>query len=212
MSTDSDAGGSLRAGDMVEVRSLDEILATLDEQGELDALPFMPEMVQYCGRRMTVYKVANKLCDTISGNIGMRRMHDAVHLTAARCDGSGHGGCQAACMLFWKTAWFRPVRPVEPRRRATPTVPALRHGPHASSVTTDTSSATGARRPRCSGRPRAIAWPRFGQYVEDVRTGNMGVARSLRAFLWRFTTAFNGSPPDTCPAGSVFATGVGGVT
>ena len=45
MSTDSGAAGSLRAGDVVEVRSLDEILATLDEQGELDALPFMPEMV-----------------------------------------------------------------------------------------------------------------------------------------------------------------------
>ena len=89
-------------GDIVEVKSLDEILATLDDQGELDGLPFMPEMVQYCGRRLEVGKVAHKVCDTISGS-GMRRMTDAVHLSDVRCDGSAHGGCQAACLVYWKT-------------------------------------------------------------------------------------------------------------
>src|SRR5215475_13657598 len=34
----------LRPGEMIEVRSLPEILATLDERGCLDGLPFMPEM------------------------------------------------------------------------------------------------------------------------------------------------------------------------
>ena len=33
---------NLRAGDLVEVRSEREILATLDDTGALDALPFMP--------------------------------------------------------------------------------------------------------------------------------------------------------------------------
>ena len=56
----------LRVGELVEVRSEEEILATLDDNGELDALPFMPEMLQYCGRQFTVYKVAHKLCDTMS--------------------------------------------------------------------------------------------------------------------------------------------------
>jgi hypothetical protein len=32
----------LSVGDVVEVRSLDEILSTLDESGRLDGLPFMP--------------------------------------------------------------------------------------------------------------------------------------------------------------------------
>jgi hypothetical protein len=32
----------LGIGELVEVRSAQEILATLDENGELDGLPFMP--------------------------------------------------------------------------------------------------------------------------------------------------------------------------
>jgi hypothetical protein len=40
----------LRVGDWVEVRSAAEIFATLDERGCLDALPFMPEMLSYCGK------------------------------------------------------------------------------------------------------------------------------------------------------------------
>src|SRR5205823_5514963 len=54
-----------RAGDWVEVKSAEEILATLDEQGRLDGLPFMPEMLQYCGKRLQVFKSAHKSCDTI---------------------------------------------------------------------------------------------------------------------------------------------------
>ena len=36
-------------------------------------------------------------------------MHDAVYLEGLRCDGSGHGGCQAGCRIYWKEAWLRRV-------------------------------------------------------------------------------------------------------
>jgi hypothetical protein len=98
----------LRAGDWVEVRSVEEIPATLDDLGSLDALPFMPEMLQYCGRRFRVFKSAHKTCDTIA-TYKNRRMNNAVHLEGLRCDGAAHGGCQAACLLFWKEAWLKPV-------------------------------------------------------------------------------------------------------
>jgi hypothetical protein len=58
---------SLRVGDWVEVRSQAEILATLDERGCLDGLPFMPQMVDFCGRRFQVVKRSHKLCDTVWG-------------------------------------------------------------------------------------------------------------------------------------------------
>jgi len=96
------------AGDWVEVKSADEILATLDDRGRLDALPFMPEMLQYAGRRFRVYKSAHKTCDTIK-TYHNRRMMNAVHLEGLRCDGEAHGGCQAGCLLFWKDAWLKPV-------------------------------------------------------------------------------------------------------
>src|SRR5262245_54966201 len=97
----------LRAGDWVEVRNAEEILSTLDDSGCLDALPFMPEMLQYCGQRFRVYKSAHKTCDTIQRPVN-RRMGDAVHLDGLRCDGSAHGGCQSACLLFWKNVWLKP--------------------------------------------------------------------------------------------------------
>jgi hypothetical protein len=28
-------------------------------------------------------------------------MYRTVHLEQTRCDGSGHDGCQAGCLLFW---------------------------------------------------------------------------------------------------------------
>jgi len=33
---------AMQPGDIVEVRSLAEILSTLDDEGTLDAMPFMP--------------------------------------------------------------------------------------------------------------------------------------------------------------------------
>jgi hypothetical protein len=95
----------LRPGEAVEVRSAVEILATLDEDGCLDGLPFMPEMERFCGRRFRVFKRADKTCDTIEWS-GLRRLERTVHLEILRCDGSAHGGCQAGCLLFWKEAWL----------------------------------------------------------------------------------------------------------
>jgi hypothetical protein len=85
------------------VRSASEIFATLDERGMLDGLPFMPEMLKYCGRTLPVTQRADKTC---AGDGVVRRMHNTVHLQNIRCDGSAHDGCQAACLMFWKEAWL----------------------------------------------------------------------------------------------------------
>jgi hypothetical protein len=98
----------LRRGDLVEVKGPAEILATLDERGALDGLPFMPEMAAYCARRFSVERRAERICDTIHYS-GTRRLPEAVFLEDLRCDGSGHDGCQAECRLFWKEAWLRKV-------------------------------------------------------------------------------------------------------
>lgn len=98
----------LRPGDVVEVRSAAEILATLDRDGSLDSMPFMPEMARHEGRRYTVGRRVDKICDTINAT-GSRRLHATVYLEDLRCDGSGHGGCQAGCRIYWKDAWLRRV-------------------------------------------------------------------------------------------------------
>jgi hypothetical protein len=104
------AANQLHRGDLVEVKSPAEILATLDERGDLDGLPFMPEMAAYCGRRFIVQARADKVCDTVQSS-GSRRIPSAVLLDDLRCDGCAHGGCQAECRFFWKEAWLEKVTP-----------------------------------------------------------------------------------------------------
>jgi hypothetical protein len=104
----------LRKGDLVEVRNAAEILATLDAKGNLESLPFMPEMISLCGRRFRVDRRAEKVCDTINSNLQSRRLIDTVLLEESRCDGSGHGQCQAECRVYWKEAWLRPVAAEDP--------------------------------------------------------------------------------------------------
>jgi hypothetical protein len=96
----------LRPGDEVVVRSEGEIRATLDAFDALDGLPFMPEMLRFCGRRCIVEARADR---TVVEKLGVRRMHDTVHLRGLRCDGGGHGGCCRSCLLYWKEAWLRPI-------------------------------------------------------------------------------------------------------
>jgi hypothetical protein len=92
-------------GDVVEVKSLSEILRTLDADGKLEGMPFMPEMARYCGQRFRVTRRANKTC--VEG-FTLRRLERTVFLEDLRCDGSVHDGCQRGCRLFWKEAWLRP--------------------------------------------------------------------------------------------------------
>ncbi|WP_327586242.1 hypothetical protein OHA25_03855 [Nonomuraea sp. NBC_00507] len=177
---------ALKVGDVVEVLNAEEILATLDEKGELDSLPFMPEMLRFCGQRLTVHKVANKLCDTITGT-GLRRMEDAVHLSAARCDGSAHGGCQTACVLYWKTSWLKrvdgPPTP-EPARSERPLLPILEVN------TRREPGPEGEERFRCQATellraaPERLPFRDLGQYVTDIRVGNAGVGSTLRTLFF----------------------------
>lgn len=99
---------NLRAGEWVAVRSREEILATLDQSGRLENLPFMPEMLQFSGQRFRVFRRADKTCDNIEV-WSIRRLKGSVHLEGVRCDGQEHGGCQAGCMIFWKEAWLKRV-------------------------------------------------------------------------------------------------------
>jgi len=65
---------TLRSGDFVEIRTPEEILQTLDVDRTLDQLPFMPEMVEYCGKRFRVAKRVVKTCSYT----GIRHEHAAV--------------------------------------------------------------------------------------------------------------------------------------
>ncbi len=105
-SRDNAVTAKLMPGDLVEVRSAAEILLTLDEKGRLESLPFMPEMLKFCGQRFRISRRALKTC---VDDQDIRQLDSTVFLEEVRCDGGNHGGCGRACLIFWKEAWLKPV-------------------------------------------------------------------------------------------------------
>ncbi len=114
----------LRRGDLVEVRSAAEIASTLDGDGALDGLPFMPEMLAFCGKRFRVFRRAIQIViDTASLKPAYQesfarsfKNDDVVLLEGLRCSGLEHGGCSRGCALFWKEAWLRKIEGNQPIR------------------------------------------------------------------------------------------------
>jgi hypothetical protein len=189
---------NLKVGDWVEVRSKQEILTTLDSNGQLDGMPFMPEMFAFCGKRFQVYKRAHKTCDTVFPVRG-RRVSHAVHLET-RCDGSAHGGCQASCLLFWKDAWLKRIDKNPSENSALPSsseseqIAASSSGCTEADVLARTELSVledGSPRYVCQATqlPYATAnldWWDIRQYAEDYFSGNVSLWQVFCGTLYFF--------------------------
>jgi hypothetical protein len=177
----------LKVGDWVEVRSKEDILRTLDGKGQLDGMPFMPEMFEFCGKRFQVYKRAHKTCDP---DFKSRRIQNAVHLEA-RCDGRAHGGCQAGCLIFWKEAWLRSISEDMSTGARSPRAPhselhnIASAAAYPESVVWDHVQVPGASGEASSYLCQAtqvqyeqpLAWWDIRQYAEDYWSGNVSLWR-----------------------------------
>ena len=181
-----------KIGDWVEIRTREEILATLDDNGRLEGMPFMPEMFQYCRRRFRVHKVAHKTCDyTTPYPFRVRKLERTVHLET-RCDGSAHGGCQAGCLLYWKEAWLKPVSrntqdpPGTTSRNAVAVMPQQRCDETIVRDRTSVLQPNGTTRFRCQATeiPDAttpLKWWDMRQYIQDYWSGNVSLGRVIGA-------------------------------
>lgn len=162
----------LRAGDRVRVKSGADIASMLDAEGRLDGLPFMPEMLEHCGRVFTVSRSAHKTCDTVHKTGGLSLV-DCVHLDDLRCTGAAHGGCEALCLYFWKNAWLEPVAP---DALDTPDSGALMLAPRLT-VSTETAGRT---RYLCQATllpefTHHLPWWLPSQYIHDITSGNLSL-------------------------------------
>jgi hypothetical protein len=199
----------LRPGEFVEIRSLEEIVATLDERGEKDSLPFMPEMAAWAGRQARVLRRVDKWYDWIR-NTGLKRMRKTVFLEGCRCDGSGHDGCQAGCQMFWKEAWLkragsqrdlaysRPLAlesPVDLKRHARALEPEAGESIFVCQMT------------RLPEAPEPLSWHDPRHHLRDLWTGNVRLGSFLtsRAIsFFNFVQKRTGGPryPMRSPAGA----------
>jgi len=190
----------LSVGDWVKVRSKEEILKTLDANGRLDGMAFMPEMFQYCGRNFQVYKRAHKTCDyTTTYPYRTRRLEDTVHLET-RCDGQAHGGCEAGCLLYWKVEWLKPAgsdgeklfvletqTPSETDTRSTKYTGCSESDVVRSTEVADPNGGAPAYTCQATYIPYAtkpLDWWDVRQYVEDYWSGNVSLGRVISALVY----------------------------
>ena len=185
----------LKAGDWVQVRTKEEILATLDARARLEALPFMPEMLDFCGQRFRVSKRAHKTCDPPS--LGGRTMPGTVHLEGLRCNGAAHGGCQHGCLLFWKDAWLKtvdgpdgagesgsPPRPNQAVQQSACTEADVWAGTVANGHQADPDGpAYVCQSTQLGLATRPLRWWDPRQYLEDCASGNVRPSQLLGSFL-----------------------------
>ena len=204
---DEPAGAaSFGRGTRVTVRRLEEILGTLDAEGKLDGLPFMPEMIPLCGRTFRVHRRAERTC--VEG-VGLRGMRGSVLLEGARCDGSDHQGCQRGCLLFWRNAWLRPAdggaatEAGRPAALAAPQLPTRRDDKFFCQST------------ELLGATSELETTNLKAYLHDLWTGEVRLPRFVHV-LWlalvtrvrrqlRLPTFFDlhGDPQETAPVGEL---------
>jgi len=175
----------MRAGDQVALRSPGEILATLDEQGSLDGLPFMPEMLGFFDRTFHVEAQVARACDTI-GYSGVRKVRDTVILDDLRCDGTGHAGCQAQCRLYWKEAWLRPASAAAAQTDASDGDGFAQLERLVTRNVNAPDSTPDDTRFRCQATEllrasEPVGWWSVRSFVHELTSGNVGLARFVSA-------------------------------
>lgn len=96
---------TLKAGDLVRVRSIDEIEATLNHWGQLKGCSFAPEMLQYCGTTQKVLKPVKQFVD--ERDLKVRKTKGIVLLEGIFCQGvETLGSCDRSCLYFWREEWL----------------------------------------------------------------------------------------------------------
>ena len=195
----------LRPGELVEVRSKEEILATLGPDATRDGLPFMPEMLRFCGQRFRIHKRADKTCDTVD-KTGGRRLYDTVHLRDLRCDGSAHGGCEAGCLMFWREAWLKRVDadPISTtgagQPRAAATVRCTERDVERAAVGDADQRTYRCQITQLKAFTEPLKWWDVRQYVRDIVTNGLPISRLVRSFLFAAFREYPTAASDTAPA------------
>jgi hypothetical protein len=98
----------LQAGDLVRVRSREEIEATLNFRGQLRGCKFLEAMVPYCGTTQRVLKPAKRFFDERDHRL--KKCKGVLLLEGAMCQGTAKfGRCDRSCFYFWREEWLEKV-------------------------------------------------------------------------------------------------------
>ena len=105
---DSAKAAALKAGDLVRVRSYEEIATTIDRWGELRGCKFMNEMREYCGTTQRVFRPVERMVD--ERDYRVKKCKGVVLLEGLVCNGTeSYGRCDRACFYFWRDEWLEKI-------------------------------------------------------------------------------------------------------
>lgn len=93
--------------DRVKVRSREEILSALDDEGKYGGCKFMRGMYEHCGKTYRVLKNVDYFFDEARQK--MVKTKDLVILEGATCSGQQRlyvNQCDRNCFFFWHKEWL----------------------------------------------------------------------------------------------------------
>ena len=95
----------MQAGDLVRVRTREQIEATFDGENELRGCLFMSEMWPYCDTEQRVLKRVERFLDERTYQV--RTTSGIVLLEGIICQGTDYPqGCDRSCFFFWREEWL----------------------------------------------------------------------------------------------------------
>jgi hypothetical protein len=104
---------SFQPGDLVRVRSREEIMGTLDPERRLKGCSFMPEMEPYLGTTQRVLKRVERFLDERDYNV--KRTSGIILLEGVMCQGTiEFGPCDRSCFFFWRQEWLELIQEAQP--------------------------------------------------------------------------------------------------
>jgi hypothetical protein len=102
------ANTRLKAGDLVRVRSRQEIEATLDNWRELKGCAFLEYMWQYCDTTQRVLQPMERFLD--ERDYRVKKCKGIILLDGVICHGTPtFGRCDRCCHLFWREEWLEKI-------------------------------------------------------------------------------------------------------
>ena len=106
---------NLRAGELVQVRSKEEIMATLDKHHRNRGLLFDGEMIPYCGGIYRVLRRVNHIIDEKTGKM-VNMKWACIILEGVVCRSDFHRLCPRAIYPYWRENWLTRIahQPAQP--------------------------------------------------------------------------------------------------
>ena len=98
----------LQPGELVRIKSKQEIVSTVDVNNSNRGLSFDPEMLWYCGREARVLRRVERLIDERTGKL-LRLKRPCIVLEGVTCRGDYHRCCPRADYPYWREVWLERV-------------------------------------------------------------------------------------------------------